>query len=580
MPPSIIASTSPPIIPPPLIPTSASVTASTSGVWTSVKHKGDTAKSRLSGIATSQVNWGVPYTTDNPQNRQSAYRFDGLTQSVLTLDGEDCLLGTFTHFNYTITGDYSISGAVLKLSINIQGAGIKEFDVVFQHNETPNVPGPVPDIVSIPEITSQEKVTIQGKVYALTITGFLQGGKVTRNFKTAESRDNKAEIYGKLVLIEDPSPEIVEPVTVPPCYVIVCPPCPCPTPVQPIYITGQPTSVIPGNLAPTVISGGKLGPTVIGGGNPNPTVIGGVTSGSTIINGGKTNPTVVGGGISGSTIINGGKTNPTVVGGGISGSTIINGGSRTGPTVIGGGTTVIGGGTTTGTTITGSGGRPGTGFPGGVVTGPTVIGGGTGTVTQQISSTVFSISSLGIWLNVLESAPGYTYLNGLGTNQISWGNPGSQGNQSAYTFEGIAAMSIALDGTYFTLGTFSHYNYPIYGYGIRSAILKLIVKINGVDVNFNFQFNHNEVPNNGINGTCPLTPNFSPPCPDVVSISNNYSQETVTINGRQYALCIVGFFQNNQIESKFITLENQVNVAQLLCQFVEVNTPSAAVSAN
>ncbi|NER80476.1 MAG: hypothetical protein F6K42_13045, partial [Leptolyngbya sp. SIO1D8] len=362
MPPSTIASTSPPIVTPSLTTAPASVTASTSGVWTSVKHKGDAAKSRLSGIDTSQVNWGVPYTPDNPQNRQSAYRFDGLTQAVLTLDGKDCLLGTFTHFNYTITGDYSISEAVLKLSINIQGAGTKEFDVVFQHNETPNTPGPVPDIVSIPEITSQEKVTIQGKVYALTITGFLQGGKVTRNFKTAESRDNKAEIYGKLVLIEDPSPEIVEPVTVPPCYVIVCPPCPCPPPVQPIYITGQPIGVIPGNLAPMVISGGNPNPTVIGGGTTsstiiaggktNPTVIGGGTTGSTIITGGKTNPTVIGGGTTGSTIITGGKTNPTVVGGGNSGSTIITGGSKTGSTVIGGGTTVIGGGTT-GPTIIG-----------------------------------------------------------------------------------------------------------------------------------------------------------------------------------------------------------------------------------
>ncbi|MBE7382091.1 MAG: choice-of-anchor K domain-containing protein [Leptolyngbya sp. SIO1E4] len=578
MPPSTIANTSAPLIPiTSLIP---SVTASTSGIWTSVKDKGNAAKSRLSGIDTSQVNWGVPYPPDNPQNRQSAYRFDGLTQAVLTLDGEDCLLGTFTHFNYTITGDYSISAAVLKLTVVIQGAGTKEFNVSFQHNETPNDPGPVPDIVSIPEITSQEKVTIQGKVYALTITGFLQGGKVTRNFRTAESRDNKAEIYGKLVLIEESPPTVVEPITVPPCYVVVCPPCPCPPPVQPIYVTGQPIGVIPGTLGPTVIGGGKPGPTVIGGGKPNPTVIGGGITGPTVINGGKPGPTVIGGGITGPTVIGGGTTGQTIIGGGGRPGTIFPGGT-TGPTITGGGAgTVIGGGT--GAVIGGGTGTVIGGGTGTVIGGGTgaVIGGGTGTVTQQISSVVFSISSFGIWLNVLETVSGSTYLKGIGTNQISWGNPVSQGNQSAYYFEGITTTSISLDGSYFTLGTFTHYNYPVYGYGIRSAILQLTVKINGVDVNFNFQFNHNEVPNNGINGVCPLTPDFSPPCPDVVSISNNYSQETVTIGGKQYVLCIVGFFQNNQIESKFITLENQVNVAQILCQLVELKMPSAAVGAS
>ncbi|MDY7022573.1 MAG: choice-of-anchor K domain-containing protein [Cyanobacteriota bacterium] len=486
-----------------LPPFGGKVKANTSGVWVSVKDKGDQAKGRKSGINTNQVNWGTPYTQDNPQNRQSAYRFDGLTPAVLTLDGKDCLLGTFTHFNYTITSEYSISQAILKLTIDIHGVGTKEFNVTFKHNETPNKPGPVPDKVSIPEISATQEVTIQGKVYALTITGFLQDGKVTRNFITEESQDNEAEIYCKLVLIEEPSPPC--PPVCPTYYLIVCPPYPCPPPpppVSPICVIYPPMGVIPGGqTGPTVIPGGQIGPTIIPGGQIGPT------------------------------IIPGGQTGPTVIQGG-----------QTGPTVI-------------------QGGQIGT------------------TITQQTSSVVCSISCVGIWLNVVEELAGSAYLTGVGTNQISWGIPVGQGGKSCYYFEGVTQTSISLDGSSFTLGTLTHYNYPITGYSIRSATLQLTVKLNQVDVNFSFQFNHNEVANNGINGTCPLTPGFAPPCPDIVSISNCYSQELVTINERQYALCVVGFIQNNQIESQFITCENQVNVAQLVCQLVEVNNPSPSAAA-
>ncbi|EAW39242.1 choice-of-anchor K domain-containing protein [Lyngbya sp. PCC 8106] len=635
-------------------PFGGSVKANTSGVWISVKDKGDKAKSNLTGINTNQVNWGTPYKPDNPQERQSAYQFDGLTPATLTLDGKDCLLGTFTHFNYTITGDYSISQAILKLTIQIQGVGTKEFNVTFNHNETPNKPGPVPDKVSIPEISATQEVTIQGKAYALTITGFLQNEKVTRNFITEESKDNKAEIYCKLVLIEEPVQPVSPPVT-PTCYLIVLPSCPCPPPqppVSPIFVIYPPTGVIPGGqTGPTVIPGGQIGPTVIPGGQIGPTVIPGGQIGPTVIPGGQTGPTVIPGRQIGPTVIPGGQTGPTVIPGRQIGPTIIPGqqtgptvipgrqigptiipGQQTGPTVIPGrqigptiipgqqtGPTVIPGrqigptiipGQQTGPTVipgrqigptiipgqqTGPTVIPGrqigpTIIPGqqtgptvipGQQTGPTVIQGGqTGTtITQQTSFITFSISSFGIWLNVVEELAGYAYLTGIGTNQISWGISTGQGGQSSYFFQGITTTSISLDGSYFTLGTFTHYNYPVTGYSIRSATLQLTVNINGVEVNFSFQFNHNETPNAGSNGTCPLTPGFPPPCPDIVSISNSYSQELITINEKQYALCVVGFIQNNQIESQFITFENQVNVAELLCQFVEVNNPSAPAAA-
>ncbi|NER80102.1 MAG: hypothetical protein F6K42_11075 [Leptolyngbya sp. SIO1D8] len=199
-----------------------------------------------------------------------------------------------------------------------------------------------------------------------------------------------------------------------------------------------------------------------------------------------------------------------------------------------------------------------------------IISGQSGNITQQISSLTFLISTVGVWSSILEEVAGATFVTGLGTNQISWGQGNYPGGQSSYYFEGISSGSISLNGSYFVLGTFVHHNYPVYGYSIRSATLQLTVIINGVEVGFSFQFDHNETPNEGVNGTCPQTPGFGPPCPDTVSINNNRSQETVIIDGKQYVLCLAGFSQNNQVGGQFVTLENQANAVQLLGQFVEV----------
>ena len=103
--------------------TGGSVTANTSGVWISVKDGGNRAKGNLNGLDTNQINWGIG------ENRQSAYRFDGLSGISVPLDGSSCLLGTFTHFNYPIQV-YSIDQAVLKLTINIEGVGAKNFNLI------------------------------------------------------------------------------------------------------------------------------------------------------------------------------------------------------------------------------------------------------------------------------------------------------------------------------------------------------------------------------------------------------------------------------------------------------------------
>ncbi|MDY7024394.1 MAG: choice-of-anchor K domain-containing protein, partial [Cyanobacteriota bacterium] len=147
-----------------------------------------------------------------------------------------------------------------------------------------------------------------------------------------------------------------------------------------------------------------------------------------------------------------------------------------------------------------------------------------------------------------------------------------------YYFEGITTTSISLDASYFTLGTFVHYNYPVTG-SISSVTLQLTVNINGVNANFCFEFRLNKaLYQQGVSQVSPQTPGVSQSPPDIVSIPNTQSKETVIIDGKQYVLSLSGFFQNNQIESGFTSFANQVNVAQLLGKFVEVKSSVSELS--
>lgn len=192
-----------------------------------------------------------------------------------------------------------------------------------------------------------------------------------------------------------------------------------------------------------------------------------------------------------------------------------------------------------------------------------------------------SITTSGTWTNV--NPTNTVSLNGVGSNQINWGSPANSANrQSGYVFDGVTSQPLTLPSGgnstgNFALGTFTHNNFPILvgssNSSISGATLALNLNItNGSVFNqtFTFNFNHNETPNNGINGFCPSTPGIAAPCPDVVSFLNNgQSNETITINGEEYALFISGFQQNGALVDQFITYENQANSAQIFGSLVK-----------
>ncbi len=182
-------------------------------------------------------------------------------------------------------------------------------------------------------------------------------------------------------------------------------------------------------------------------------------------------------------------------------------------------------------------------------------------------ATIFSADSItvtdvsGAWTSV----SGGSNVQGVGTNEISWG--GTNPDRSAYLFSPITPFFYSVTiGTPFDLATFTHFNQVIpHGSGITGATLSTLVSlnINGTQINnlnFIYNFQHDETPN--IAGQCP--PGSISVCDDIVTFTNNVpASSTFTIGGVQYTLELFGFKKNGVLVNQFLTQENKTNVATL-----------------
>ncbi|WP_346292886.1 THxN family PEP-CTERM protein [Sphaerothrix gracilis] len=189
----------------------------TSGTWSDT-----TGTAVISGEGTSQISWGIP---SNPENAQSSYIFEGVTESVEINDliSQNFLLGEFTHNNRTISGaGGSLSTAVLNVDLTLD-AFSQLFSFDFSHNETTNQPvggicpdggiPPCPDVVSFPNAVSDQFITLEGVDYNLTLIGFSQDGGSTlvENFLTLEAASNEAGLYARLTEVTDSGEPVPEP---------------------------------------------------------------------------------------------------------------------------------------------------------------------------------------------------------------------------------------------------------------------------------------------------------------------------------------------------------------------------------
>jgi hypothetical protein len=167
-------------------------TVTTSGIWSSV----NVALPDLKGLNTPSIRWGHPASRSG---KQSGYRFDGGTVLVVD-DGSEFTLGTFTHENFVVSGvKQSYFQVILKVIVTFdEGDLTREFSVPFNHTETPNVRGLIPDEVDLPTLNSPETVTIENSEYAVVISGFKHNGGIVTKFISAENGANSADIVAQL----------------------------------------------------------------------------------------------------------------------------------------------------------------------------------------------------------------------------------------------------------------------------------------------------------------------------------------------------------------------------------------------
>ncbi len=169
----------------------------------------------------------------------------------------------------------------------------------------------------------------------------------------------------------------------------------------------------------------------------------------------------------------------------------------------------------------------------------------------------------GTWSNPTGNPVNYS---GNGTSTIHWGNGVNGGQNSGYNFTGLAPQNnLGLD-TAFSIGTFTHYNFPITGNTLTGVDLtvKAGLNINGTAINFTgtYDFNHNETPNVGGNNCCN----------DIVSFLNNQAQlGTFKINGEDYTITLLGFktTSGGPLLTDFSTIEGQKNKATLFAKITK-----------
>jgi hypothetical protein len=187
---------------------------SVSGIWTST-NPGSPA---VSGAGTKEIRWG----DDSPR---SGYRFDGFTPLPANVtENTEFDLGTFTHFNWPITGT-ALNQAQLTVESSFFIDGTLEtvssvFE--FEHWETPNA-GPCPNN-SIPylningcgdrvtfalNVGASDSFLIDGVNYFVDISGFFYDGALASEFWTKEKKDNEAILKGVItsrpVSVPEPS---------------------------------------------------------------------------------------------------------------------------------------------------------------------------------------------------------------------------------------------------------------------------------------------------------------------------------------------------------------------------------------
>jgi len=198
------------------------------------------------------------------------------------------------------------------------------------------------------------------------------------------------------------------------------------------------------------------------------------------------------------------------------------------------------------------------------------------------------IGASGTWTSVTSNSA--SFLNGVGTDTIAWGAQWNNRRyaavpQSSYNFTGWNAdllLPTTATPLFFGLGAFTHNNQVIGGTSITQAILGLSVDIGGATLNFSAPFGHTETYNYPTtNFGFPCAEGGSEPCPDLVRLTTVDISEAFSLGGQAYRFNLAGFFKGDGasgfdgtgIVDRFLTVENQSNVAILVGKLSLVSIP-------
>ncbi len=195
---------------------------------------------------------------------------------------------------------------------------------------------------------------------------------------------------------------------------------------------------------------------------------------------------------------------------------------------------------------------------------------------SAVSAATLTINSVtGVWQNAddINGNP----VTGEGTNAISWGVDIGNG-QSGYVFDGAAPPPFVANADVdFSLGTFTHNNFPVRPPSLDTAELLVTINVAGFgDIDTLFNFAHTETTNNA--NPCDFAGNNNQGvningCADQVEATLNLaSSETFTIDNIEYVFNVTGFEVGGSLFDNFLTIENASNQATLVGSFVATDS--------
>ncbi|PVV15466.1 MAG: hypothetical protein B6D82_03645 [gamma proteobacterium symbiont of Ctena orbiculata] len=134
--------------------------------------------------------------------------YTGSGQSVQI--GESFKLADFSHNNFPIySGSSTLDQVTLTIEMDVVVNGIPttvQFDVLMDHNETPNDGADPRDIITLP--TQAVTISIGGQEYEVRVDGFRDtNGQIVSTIRTDEQAVNPFEIMGS-ILSTDPLPVV------------------------------------------------------------------------------------------------------------------------------------------------------------------------------------------------------------------------------------------------------------------------------------------------------------------------------------------------------------------------------------